>query len=250
MKALLYIGHGTRSKQGAAEAKQFLQAVIERIDIPIQEVSFLELTEPSIHDSFTTCVAKGAKEITLIPIFLLAAGHIKQDIPLALEPLLKKHSDIKVSMIDPFGVDDRILDAIKELVIGTVSEIRPKDSILLVGRGSSDPAIHQSFDSIIKGLGERLHIQNISVCYLAATTPIFNQAIEEMSRISQGRLIVIPYLLFSGLLLNEINLEVKKRQRQGQQIIHTGPLTKHKVIQDIVMDRANRKEILGAAINH
>ena len=87
MRAILYVGHGTRSKKGAAEAKSFLQKIIRQTNISIQEISFLELTEPFIEEGFIRCVKKGAAAITVVPLFLLAAGHIKTDIPEALLPL-------------------------------------------------------------------------------------------------------------------------------------------------------------------
>ena len=102
MRAILYVGHGTRSKKGADEAKQFLEQVINEVQCEIQEVSFLELTEPFIAEGFNRCVERGATSICVVPVFLLSAGHIKKDIPEALEPLLQRFPDIPVEMADPF----------------------------------------------------------------------------------------------------------------------------------------------------
>jgi sirohydrochlorin ferrochelatase len=134
-RAILYVGHGTRSKKGAEEAKQFLGRVIARVDAPIQEISFLELTEPYIAEGFGRCVAKGATEITVVPIFLLTAGHIKEDIPEALEPLRVKYPDVSVEVAPAFGVQERIVDAISELVKTSIGKVDPVDSVLVVGRG-------------------------------------------------------------------------------------------------------------------
>ncbi|MBM7693631.1 sirohydrochlorin ferrochelatase [Peribacillus deserti] len=237
MKAILYVGHGTRSKKGAEEANQFIQRVMDQVEVPIQEISFLELTPPLISKGFERCIERGATEISVVPLFLLAAGHIKLDIPEALAPLIHKYPAVRVSMADPFGIQDRILDGICELVQTSAGSISPADSILIVGRGSSDPAIHQSFEKITSGIQDRLSVNETRVCYLAAAEPSFQDGIESISLESPGRVIVIPYLLFSGLLLNEINIEVKKRQKKGQDILHTGPLCRHQAISDIVIER-------------
>lgn len=242
MKAILYIGHGTRSKEGAAEAKTFVHRVMERIDVEIQEISFLELTKPDIEEGFLRCVNRGATEITVIPLFLLAAGHIKEDIPLALIALRKKYPNIRVNIRDPFGVQGKILDGIAELARETVMDISSQDSILIVGRGSSDDSIHTAFAEITKGIRERLGTDEVSVCYLAAAEPRLEEGLESISENTTGRIIVIPYLLFSGLLLNEVNQKVKKRQNQGQFIIHTGSLSKHRVIEDIIIERAQEAD--------
>lgn len=241
VKAILYIGHGTRSKEGAEEAQSFIHRVMERISVEIQEISFLELTKPSIEEGFLRCVNRGATEIIVVPLFLLAAGHIKEDIPQALASLCQMYPTIQVKIRDPFGVQGEILDGIDELVRKTVVNISPQDSILVVGRGSSDQSIHTAFAEITKGLKERLGINYVSVCYLAATAPRLEEGLETISNNTTGKIIVIPYLLFSGLLLKEVDQKVRMRQNLGQQIIHTGSLSKHRVIEDIIIERASRR---------
>lgn len=238
MKAILYIGHGTRSKIGAEEARSFIQNVIDRIKVPIQEISFLELSQPLIDEGFRRCVERGATEITVVPLFLLAAGHIKDDIPNALSSLREKYPNVRVEVKDPFGVQDIILDGMSELIKSTVQDFSHQDSILIVGRGSSDPSIHNAFAEIAEGIRRRLGIEQVEVCYLAATEPKLDEGLESISQRAVKRVIVVPYLLFSGLLLSEINQKVRKRQKQGQQILHTGPLSRHQVIADIVFQRA------------
>jgi sirohydrochlorin ferrochelatase len=239
MEAILYIGHGTRSKEGAAEAITFIHRVMERIDVEIQEISFLELTKPSIEEGFLRCIDRGATEISVIPLFLLAAGHIKEDIPNALYSLRRKYPNIRMNIRDPFGVQGKILDGIAELVRETTVDLSPADSILIVGRGSSDHSIHTAFAQIIKGIKERLKANYVDVCYLAAAEPRLDEGLEKISKSTTGKIIVIPYLLFSGLLLNEVNRKVQARQKLGQNIIHTGSLSKHRVIEDIIIERAS-----------
>lgn len=241
MKAILYIGHGTRSKKGAEEAQSFIERVIERVDVPIQEICFLELTEPLIEEGFTRCVEKGATTIEIVPLFLLAAGHIKQDIPQALSLLQEEYPQIQVNVKEPFGVQGGILNAIAELVRDSVTELEPRDRLLIVGRGSSDPTIHADFAMIAAGIKERLEIEHVSVCYLAAAEPRLRESLETISAHGDtGRVIVVPYLLFSGLLSAEVDQEVRKRQTLGQRILHTGPLSRHRVIEDIVIERATK----------
>lgn len=240
MKAILYIGHGTRSIQGAEEAVSFIKRVMARIDVPIQEISFLELTNPGIEEGFMRCVGRGATEISVIPLFLLAAGHIKTDIPHALSSLGERYPTIQVHVIDPFGVQEKILEGIAELVRITAGELTPKDGILIVGRGSSDPDIHVAFAEIAKGIQDLLCAEQVSVCYLAAAEPRFQEGLEVITEKTSGRVIVIPYLLFSGLLLTEVSQVIHKRKNLGQQIIHTGPLSEHRVIADIIIERVSK----------
>jgi sirohydrochlorin ferrochelatase len=238
MKAILYIGHGTRSKKGEKEAKAFVHRVMDRINVPIQEVSFLELTEPLIQEGFARCVERGATEITVVPLFLLAAGHIKQDIPLALASLQKKYPDISIVVKDPFGVQEGILDGVAELVLSKAGGMDPQDQLLIVGRGSSDLAIQADFSAIAAGLKARLGISHADVCFLAAANPTLDEGLEATTHNPCSRVIVVPYLLFSGLLLAEINQKVSRLQKQGLKIIHTSPLSSHTIIENLVIARA------------
>ncbi len=238
MKAILYIGHGTRSKKGADEAKAFVSKVMGRIDVLVQEICFLELTEPSIEEGFGRCVERGATEITVVPLFLLAAGHIKQDIPLVLSSLQQRFPEIQVTVKDPFGVQGKILDAVADLVKETVGPFVREDRALIVGRGSSDPDIQSDFTLIANGIRERLGIKEVSVCYLAAAEPRLQEGFETIMKNADGIVIVIPYLLFSGLLTAEVTQEIRKWQKLGREIHYTGPLSSHRMIEDVVLERA------------
>ncbi|WP_160718833.1 sirohydrochlorin chelatase [Bacillus sp. USDA818B3_A] len=238
MKAILYIGHGTRSKKGADEARSFIARVSECVDVPIQEISFLELTDPSIEDGFRQCVKRGATEITVVPLFLLAAGHIKQDIPNVLESLSERYPDISIVVKDPFGVQGKILDAVAELVRETVGTMAEQDQVLIVGRGSSDPDTLADFSLIVSGMKKRLDITGVSVCFLAAAEPRFQASLTAVMEKAEGKVIVIPYLLFSGLLTAEVTSEIRKWSKLGREIYHTGILSSHRVIRDVVVGRA------------
>ena len=250
MRAILYVGHGTRSKKGADEAKQFLERVIQEVKSEIQEISFLELTEPFINEGFTRCVERGATSICVVPVFLLSAGHIKKDIPEALEPLKERFPNIPVEMADPFGVREDLLDALAELIRDAAPDVNGADSVLIVGRGSSDPVILDNFASIIAGVKERMEIAQVESCYLAAAAPSFQDGMRNICERARGRVIVVPYLLFEGLLLAEVRAEVRKRTRDGESVLLANPLGKHQAVIDIIKNRARAEEEHYAAAYH
>ena len=47
------------------------------IDVPIQEICFLELAAPSMDEGITKCVERGATKIAVVPILLLTAAPCK-----------------------------------------------------------------------------------------------------------------------------------------------------------------------------
>lgn len=243
MKAILYVGHGTRSKKGALEAKMFIENIMKKIPIQIQEMSFLELTSPSIDKGFHQCVARGATEIMIVPIFLLSAGHMKKDIPEVIGGLKKKYPTVQVTIGNAFGVQKEILDALAQLIILAVPDLSHDDALLIVGRGSSDPDIKKAFFEMEEGIKHRLKITEISTCYLAAAKPTFQEGLHGMLAKKRKRVIVIPYLLFSGLLLSEVTHWC---QKFASKIVQVEPLSRHKAIQNVVIRSVLETEKVAA----
>ncbi|MGR5995019.1 sirohydrochlorin chelatase [Bacillus cereus] len=82
----------------------------------------------------------GPLRLLLSLFFLLAAGHVKKDIPFELEKLTNQFSDVKVTYGNPFGVSETL---VKSVYSGSGIEQEDKNEVtlLLVARGSSDPEV-------------------------------------------------------------------------------------------------------------
>lgn len=80
-EVILLVGHGSRDAEGNEEFLQFAKTVqsklIDRDVVPC----FLELAEPTIPDGVESCVALGATKVVVVPVILLAASHVKLEIP-------------------------------------------------------------------------------------------------------------------------------------------------------------------------
>ncbi len=86
MKAILFVGHGSRLAAGNDEVRTFIEQMTPRIDEQfLVETCFLEFASPNIEEGITNCVKKGATEVHVIPIILLHAGHSKLHIPAGIE---------------------------------------------------------------------------------------------------------------------------------------------------------------------
>lgn len=236
MDGVLYIGHGSRSKKGADEAKKFLEQIIEKVPVPIQEISFLELAAPSIEEGFERCVMRGATSIAVVPLFLLTAGHVKKDIPEIIKKLAGKYPEIKIDLKDALGVQKPIIDCMAKMVREIAGETNQDDVVLIVGRGSSDPEIPLAFSEIKEKLAVQLQVNDISACFLAACEPDFQQGLEWAAKEKERRIIIVPYLLFPGVLLSTIEKAVKSYEKEGFTIFQTGPLSRHEAFKKVVID--------------
>ncbi|MET3728453.1 sirohydrochlorin ferrochelatase [Fictibacillus halophilus] len=239
MKALLFICHGTRLNKGRMEAEEFVRLCMAQVEVPIKEICFLELAEPSITQGFETCIQKGATSISVIPVFLLSANHIKIDIPKELHHLQNQYPEVEVIYGRPFGVHKAISHLLWEKITKSAVSLRENTHILLVGRGSTDQDVKRDLETIASNVQNHYGIPSIQACFLTGSEPSFEEALWN-SRELFDQVIVVPYLLFSGLLINgmkQTTIRYQKRTTQNVTLCET--LGYHPILKDVLLTRIN-----------
>ncbi|KML06891.1 sirohydrochlorin chelatase [Rossellomorea marisflavi] len=202
-KAVLYVCHGSRLKEARDEAVDFITSCKAHVDAEIQEISFLELAEPSIQEGFAACVEKGATHIAVVPLLLLTAVHAKKDIPEEIDTCMGEYPEIAVSYGRPIGVHEKLIESV---ILHLNSVV---DHVVLIGRGSSDPAVKRDLGAIAEKVRQRSGMKTVQTCFLTACEPSFSGILEEMSATKEP-VLFIPYLLFTGLLMKDIQAKIKK----------------------------------------
>ncbi|PIC64536.1 sirohydrochlorin chelatase [Sporosarcina sp. P13] len=210
MRAILYICHGSRVKKGQQAALAFIEKTMKTNAVPIQEACFLELAKPSIAEGVARCIERGATEIVAIPFLLLRAGHANVDIPTELQIVVNNYPEIPVYYGDPIGVDARMVDVMIDRLHETTEVIPADATVLLIGRGSSDPATREDFTEIQRIFQEKTGLQHVSVGYLAACRPRYEDELTRLLEAKPTNLYILPYLLFTGILMKTIERTVKK----------------------------------------
>ncbi|KAB7706188.1 sirohydrochlorin chelatase [Bacillus aerolatus] len=244
MKAVLYVCHGSRVKKGRDEALAFIEQTKPFIDVPIQESCFLELADPTIEQGLARCVKQGATEIIVFPFLLLAASHAKKDIPLELEKAKFKFPSVKFHYAKPLGVHEAMVDILVERMNETGHPILPGSSVLIVGRGSSDPQTIADFAAIRDLFRSKTKLTDVNISYLAAAAPIFKEELQRLHHKQPTQLWVLPYLLFTGILSKTLEKEIQSLQ-SPESIILTGCLGYHPAIRQIIDDRIKEADSTG-----
>lgn len=237
-QAILYVAHGSRVPEAVAETRAFVEKVMPRFAPAIQVVCFLELASPSIEEGIALCVEKGATHIAVVPILLLEAGHAKSDIPKGLQEAQRHFPHIRLSYGRPFGVQDGIVDALAAR-IGEQATLTEQDRILIVGRGSSDPDIPIEFEKIKERLRRKVKVAAISHCFLAAAQPDLPTGLEREIQSGAGRVFVVPYLLFTGILMQSIDKSIQKIHSPQQEFIVCKQLGFHESVLDVMAERVD-----------
>ncbi|WP_054636744.1 sirohydrochlorin chelatase [Thalassobacillus sp. C254] len=204
MQGVLYIGHGSRVQEGNRQFENFVKDTMSMIDIPVQETCFLELADPGISEGVRRCKEKGVTKLLVIPVLLLTAGHAKQDIPEELRKALVPYPELEVSYGRPFGIEEKIFNVLEERLRREGWKPGDEADVLLVGRGSSDPEAIEDFHTICHKFKEFAGLSRVEASFLAAASPSFPEGLEVMKKTKAKTVYVLPYLLFTGVLIQEM----------------------------------------------
>ena len=120
MKGIIIVGHGSRSKDARDVFFKIVEGYRERTSAET-EGCFMEISEPFIPETIDKMYSKGINEITVLPYFLFSGIHIREDIPGILLAEKNKHSDLKLSMAQPIGYDEALIDILREREVGELS---------------------------------------------------------------------------------------------------------------------------------
>ncbi|WYP28031.1 sirohydrochlorin chelatase [Alkalihalobacillus sp. FSL W8-0930] len=230
--AILYVGHGSRVEAGNQELLSFIEKTKTQFpDVPIQETGFIELTSPTIVEAATACVEQGATHIAVVPVLLLTAMHAKEDIPEEIEKAQKKFPHVHFAYGRPFGIEPIIVDLIKQRAeeAGLTSiahrpkfEDRQPVTLVLVGRGSSDVEQTSDLFKIARLAWEQTPIKDVEVCFIAATHPTVDEGLEKAARLESDTIYVIPYLLFTGVLMKGLEKQLAELNERSDKTFILG----------------------------
>ncbi len=204
----LIIGHGSRHLPAVDEFRALCADVRNRLpDLPVAG-GFLELAEPGIPDALDALVADGARTIAVAPALLFGADHMKTDIPAILRDWQAAQPGVTLHLGRPLGLSPAMVTAAADRVLSTLGaddpSMRSETLLLMIGRGSSDPDANADGAKLARLLWEGLGLGWGMVAYTDVTFPHVVPALDRASRLGFRRIVVLPYLLFTGVLMTRI----------------------------------------------
>jgi sirohydrochlorin cobaltochelatase len=208
MKAILFVGHGSKDHEGNDQVREFINNLRANIDASILvETCFLEFERPTVGQGIDLCVEKGATEIAVIPIMLLQAGHSKIHIPGAIDEAKEKYPHISFTYGRPIGVHEEALDILQTRLIESGEDLdSPAEdtAILLLGRGGSDPDANSDLYKIGRLLWEKTKYKIVEPAFMGVTDPLVNAGIERCIKVGAKKVVILPYFLFTGILIKRL----------------------------------------------
>ncbi|WP_171718987.1 sirohydrochlorin chelatase [Paenibacillus phytohabitans] len=130
--------------------------------------------------------------------------------------------------------------SLQEAEARTTSAAEDKDTIvLLMGRGGSDPDANSDFYKLGRLLWERTSYQSVESCFIAITKPSLPGGLERCLALGARKIIVVPYLLFTGVLMKQFAEMVSRFAAEHPEIeVQLGrQLGTHPLLVDMLTER-------------
>ena len=202
---VMICGHGSRSPSAVKEFAVLAKRLKPYFPDWEIEYGYLEFATPIIKDGLDALRKKGVNHVLAVPGMLFAAGHAKNDIPSVLNTYAKQHG-ITIEYGRELAIDLKMLEAAADRILEAIDEkIERHDTCLVViGRGSSDPDANSNVAKIARMLTESLGFGWCETGFSGVTFPLVEPCLERVARLGFKRVIVFPYFLFSGILIDRI----------------------------------------------
>ncbi len=114
LTAVLLIAHGSRHQPANDDACFLAEALRRRGPFHVVEAAFLEIAQPGIDDGAARCVQQGARRVLMLPYFLSAGMHVRDDLSAARDRLAGRFPDVDFRLGQPLGRHPLLLDIVAE----------------------------------------------------------------------------------------------------------------------------------------
>ena len=242
---LMICGHGSRDERAVEEFATLTDKIRAKVngEWPVEH-GYLEFARPVLREGLDKLRAKGCTRILAVPGMLFAAGHAKNDIPSVLNAYAAEHG-IRIDYARELGLDAKMIHAakarIEEAIAAADKPVHAHDTLLLVvGRGSSDPDANANVAKLTRLLLEGFGFGWAETAYSGVTFPLVGAALERVVRLGFKRIIVFPYFLFTGILVERIYAAADKaaRAHPDVEIIKAPYLNDHPLVVETFIERA------------
>jgi precorrin-8X/cobalt-precorrin-8 methylmutase len=206
---------------------------------------YLEFSRPTIDEGVRAAVTRGAKQISVVPGVLLGATHAKNDMPVEVQALQREFPGHDIRYGAPMHLHPAVLQLCRIRVVEAEAQSnqvlsRAETCLVVVGRGTTDPDANSDVSKLARILEEGMGFGGSYVCYSGTAEPGVAEGFEQAARLGFRRLIVVPFFLFTGVLIKRIEAAVAaiSASRPQVEVLQAGYLGSHPLTAEALLDRA------------
>lgn len=206
-EAIVLVGHGSRRERSNEQVRELAAGLERRLGIPV-DAGFLELAAPTIGEAIAG-LAPAVSDMTVVPLSLFAASHVKNDVPLAVERARAAHPGLTLHGGAHLGIHPALVDLLDDRAACVEARLgvdRGDGDIVAVlcARGSSDPDANSDVHKLARLLQEGRAFEHVEPCFVGVTEPLLDDALHAVARRRPDAVVVLPYMLGDGVLTRRI----------------------------------------------
>ncbi|SEA11483.1 Sirohydrochlorin ferrochelatase [Haloplanus vescus] len=205
--AVLLVGHGSRREKSNEQVRTLAADLETELGVPV-DAAFLELAEPTISAGIDT-LAPACQTLTVVPLSLFGATHVKNDVPLAVQTARAEHPDLTIHYGSHLGVHPSLVELLDDRVRAVESDLgvdRTTDdvSVVICARGSSDPDSNADVHKLARLLYEGREFHRVDASFIGVTDPLLDETLHTVTKDRPDAVVVVPYMLGDGTLTQRI----------------------------------------------
>lgn len=245
---LLLVGHGSRSPESEAEMRALAERVTGALPGVAVELGYLEMSEPPAGVMLDKLVANGCRNIVVLPLMLLAAGHGKSDVPAVVVEGRQRHPQVEITFGSPLGVARELVSTLGDHIDAAGARELP---LLVVARGTSDPDANAEAHRAGRLLAEWSAAPFVHTAFTGVTWPLVPEGLETMASLGHSKVGLAFWFLCDGRLIQRARVQATEfTARTGVEVIDAGylagPGSPDKRVLDVILERY-RMAVDGAA---
>ena len=239
---VMVCGHGSRDIDAIEEFQRLVRGLASRLPAYPLESGFLEFARPILREGLDRLRGHGVDHVLAIPGMLFAAGHVKNDVPSVLNAYAAEHG-IRIDFGRDLGIDPKLLAAAGDRIEAALAtrDEQPREHTLLavIGRGTSDPDANGNVAKVARMLWEGMGFGWAEVGYSGVAHPRVEALLERAVRLGFRRIVVFPYFLFTGVLVQRIYAQTEAVAARHPEIefLKAGYLNDHPLVLDTFVER-------------
>jgi sirohydrochlorin cobaltochelatase len=111
---ILLFAHGARDPRWAEPFEAVLAQLKASHPQNPAALSFLEFMSPNLLEGGSLLLEQGCTQVSVVPLFLGAGGHVRKDLPLLMAELREKHPPVSWQLTPAIGEVPRVVQAMAE----------------------------------------------------------------------------------------------------------------------------------------
>lgn len=221
---ILIVGHGSRHPAGNAEVERFAAAARQRHPERTILTCFIEFADVLLAEGLRRAVvaAKAAQpnhpQVQVVPLIINAAGHVKMEIPEAIDAVQRTHPEVTFTLLPHIGTGDELFAALMGECQSAMRRLAMPDptttGVILLGRGSSDPGANAELAKLARRLFEATDHELVELAFTGVTYPRIERVAQRLVTLGATQIVVLPVYLFMGVLIERIRAQVERLERQ------------------------------------